>query len=64
MVKAGHWCWMCWLSRLQHVVLTMQGALHHLRLAKKTYGSQVHYGKAEDPARKHGPGTATWLKSA
>ncbi len=34
----------------------------NLRLAKKTYGSQVHYGKAEYPARKHGPGT--WLKSA
>ena len=36
----------------------MQGALHHLRLAKYVnYGSQEYYdGKAEDPAGRHGPG--------
>ena len=46
-------------QRLQHVVCTMQGALHHLRLAN--YHDLWQSGI---PAGKHGPGRATRLKSA
>ena len=45
------WCWIC---RLQHVVRTMQWALHHLRLANYVLWQSR---TAEDPA-------ATRLKGA
>ena len=47
------WCWICWLSRLEHMVRTTQGALHQLMI----YG----YTMAKcTPNRSHSQGVASW----